>query len=84
MDVNYKAQKLLRLQFELDYNIINDIKICGDFFIHPEEKIVLIEEALIGVKTKDVRKVFDEVVQKENIQVIGFNGEDLQKAIDTL
>ncbi len=81
MDVNYKAQKLLRLKFELDYNIINDIKICGDFFIHPEEKIVLIEEALIGIKINEVKKIVDDIILRENIQIIGFTSNDLQNAL---
>lgn len=50
MRVDYKVRngKLLRLEFELDKDIIKKIKINGDFFIYPETAITEIENILVG------------------------------------
>ena len=38
--------KLLRIEADISENKIKDISITGDFFLHPEEKIFEIEDAL--------------------------------------
>jgi lipoate-protein ligase A len=55
-EADYKAPngKLVRLRAELDGNKVCSVKITGDFFLHPEEKIVGLEKALAG---KELEKV---------------------------
>jgi hypothetical protein len=48
----YKARKgLIRVKLELDsLGRISWIRITGDFFMYPEEALLSLEKALIGVK----------------------------------
>ncbi len=48
----YKSEKLIKIFLEYDErsNIINSIKITGDFFLYPEESLDGLEVNLIGTK----------------------------------
>ncbi len=81
MQIDYKAQKLLRLDVEIIDNIIKTIKITGDFFIHPEDKIEDIENLLKDLSVDQVASKLKEFIKKNNVQVIGFTPDDLQIAI---
>jgi len=53
----FKAPKgVIKVELELDGDIISRISISGDFFMYPEEAIEKLEQALVGVK-----------VEKENL-----------------
>jgi lipoate-protein ligase A len=60
---------------------IERVKITGDFFLHPEELITVIEESLAGAEiplSKDLLVERLEAVLKNNsATVIGFSPEDL-------
>lgn len=70
--------KLLRLKYNLDDDVIISIKISGDFFLHPEEKIELIENSIIGIKTSEIKSVLEKIIKENNIQIIGFTPEDVE------
>ncbi len=82
-NIDYKVEggKLLRLEIDIDNGVIIQIKITGDFFMHPEESIILIEEALKGINVENVAHVVRNVIISRDIKVIGFTAEDLEKAI---
>lgn len=61
--------------------IIQDIQILGDFFMHPEEKIKLIENKLIGKHKNEVLACIDKIIRSEKIQILGFDVVDLYKLI---
>ena len=84
--IDYKVEggKLLRLQVSLENEIIKDIKINGDFFVHPEDSIFKIESFLIGKKTKNIDKDLNSFLERENIKIIGFNAHDLKIAIEKI
>lgn len=47
----YKAPKgLIRVDAEVENNIILDVRITGDFFIVPEDALLLLENHLRGVE----------------------------------
>ena len=47
----YRAPKgLIRVEAEVENNTILDIKITGDFFMVPEEALLLLEKHLRGVE----------------------------------
>ncbi len=48
-----KFGKLVRIELDLDGKIIRYIKITGDFFLHPEEKIDVLESVMIGTSIND-------------------------------
>ena len=76
--------KLVRVKVTYD-DVITDVKITGDFFLHPEEKIEDIEKSLFGVKVNADEKVFveiiNDVVKENNIELIGVTPEAIAKVI---
>ena len=79
IEKNHKVAggKLLRCEMDISDGKISSIKITGDFFMHPEEKIVELEAALTGIKTeKDaIERVVDEFFKGE-VEVIGAEADD--------
>jgi len=82
-EIKYKVPngKLLRINLKKEKEKIKEIEIHGDFFIHPEEKISEIEDSLKEIKSKDVKKTLEKLIQSEDIDIIGFSPKDLEKAI---
>lgn len=85
-EIDYKVPngKLLRIQADLDDDIINYIKISGDFFIHPETEIIEIEKLLVGIKIKDIIEKMDNFIKEKKIILVGFNPVDLGYALDKM
>ncbi len=79
----YKAPngKLLRIQIDIDGDIIKNIKIAGDFFIHPEKAILDIERFLVGKKINDIETALREFLLNNNVMIIGFKPTDLFNAL---
>lgn len=77
--------KLFRLDVDIDNLKIDDIKITGDFFMHPETTIIMIEEVIKGTSIKfDKQRVVDMtniVLKLNNTQLLGFNANDLADAL---
>ena len=82
----YKTQKLIKIL--LDYNdqqdsteIINSIKITGDFFLYPEESLEYLEDQLKGTLLDKVK--LKEKIDKclKNSEAFGFDSESLVAAI---
>ena len=48
----FKAKKLIKISISYDdkKNVIDSIKITGDFFIHPEETLETLEANLVDTK----------------------------------
>ncbi len=74
--------KLLRVEYT------NTVKITGDFFLHPEEKIIDIETFLTqqyAIEATELIARLDSFVQTEHIQMIGITPEaivnNLKKAM---
>jgi lipoate-protein ligase A len=74
--------KLVRIEMDYDDKIVN-ISISGDFFMHPEDAIEKIEDALIGIELKE-ETIFDAVVKvaaEEKIDFFGVDAASLTRAI---
>lgn len=60
---------------------IEDIKITGDFFLHPEEAIIDIEGALLGAGAEEDAAALEERVRRalrsKRAELIGIQGEDI-------
>ncbi|MCB9359434.1 hypothetical protein H6503_05875 [Candidatus Woesearchaeota archaeon] len=82
-NIDYKVEggKLLRIELMHKNDHILTIKLCGDFFIHPEYAIEDIEKGLMGVPFDHVSQRLKDIIQTKNIQLIGFSPDDLQKAV---
>ena len=74
--------KLLKISIEVEGDKIKDIVIKGDFFMHPEEGIHLIEKALIGKKIGEpIIGVIDKVFTENDIEVYGVDSKSIFEAI---
>ncbi|MFP4423950.1 MAG: lipoate protein ligase C-terminal domain-containing protein [Candidatus Woesearchaeota archaeon] len=82
IDHKVPGGKLLRLEVELDKEIIGSIKLSGDFFVHPETAIAKIEGLLEGKRIDEVEDVLNNFIRKNNIELIGFDASDLAKALE--
>jgi lipoate-protein ligase A len=80
-----KNQKLvkIRLSIDRDSHTITNIRISGDFFIHPEECIEVLEKSLLGIPAEQtaVRETVTKVVNTEQAQLYGLTIDGLIKAI---
>ena len=74
--------KLVRIKVDYD-TIINSIQITGDFFLHPEDTIELLEKSVTGASaTSDVaffKNNFETVIKKSNATLIGVTTDDLAR-----
>ena len=75
--------KLLKIFLEKEADTIQDIKITGDFFLHPEEKISALEDAIRGLKLDEntLRQKLKATVQNEGIELFGVDVESIVTAI---
>jgi len=84
LSAEYKVEggKLLKCTLNVDSNVISSIKITGDFFMYPEEKIESLEQMLAGVKMDEesVREKMNDFF-KTDVQVVGADAEDFVKLI---
>lgn len=77
--------KLVRISLDYDTATLQNIKICGDFFIHPEETIEEMERALyhLPVEAAETRiqQLLDRAVHAKNAQLIGVDTQTVAKLI---
>ncbi len=77
--------KLLKIFLEYDEksNLIDDLKITGDFFAYPEESIEILEHKLKNIFLKReilIRKI-STIIKENHIEFIGLNVEGLADGI---
>ena len=74
--------KLLRLSLELSSGKISAIQIRGDFFMHPEEGVEKIEQALVGTAVdKEIVKAVDKAVAENSIEMFGLDSKAVFEAV---
>lgn len=75
--------KLVKISLEFENNKISSVKITGDFFLHPEDGLKMIEQNLIGsdLSEQEIISKINDVSQKNNLELFGFNSEGVAKAI---
>lgn len=81
----YKVEggKLIKIQLRERADRIQEIKIMGDFFLHPEELIEELEEGLVGkpLKERDLAEFIRSLMQKRGATLLGASPEDFAKCI---
>ena len=76
----YKAAKgVIKIDLSLAGEKISYIRITGDFFLHPEEKLWSLEESLRGRSINEI----DEIIRDffKDVESPGVTAEDFIKAI---
>jgi hypothetical protein len=76
-----KGCKLLRISAELENDALMSIQIRGDFFASPEEVFDQIEEALAGIRLRDLSRVFDSLIREKGVEICGINGPGLAEVL---
>jgi lipoate-protein ligase A len=74
--------KLIKVSASIRNGLIEEIKITGDFFLHPEESIEALEEKLKGVKIEDeslIRNIINEFFKSKIL--VGASPEDFFLAV---
>lgn len=83
--VTYKVVggKLLKINLQSENKTITKITLTGDFFLHPEESITILENQLMGtyIDENTILKRIEDIKEQNNITFFGFRAEDLTKAI---
>jgi len=81
----YKVEggKLVKAQVIIDGNRIRKVKVTGDFFLHPEELIEELEEALVGTSLNEssLTELIRSIIEKKNATLLGASPEDFAKCI---
>ncbi len=80
----HKASKgLIRVSVEVEDDIIKEIIISGDFFMHPEDKLWDLERSLVGVKVgrTTVLSVIQRFYKENGVSTPGVEPEDFTEAI---
>ena len=75
---------MLKITVEFD-DVIDDVKIMGDFFLHPEESIKDLEKNLFGIMSdadeKTITSILNDVIEEKNIQLIGVTAQSIAETI---
>ncbi len=75
-----KEGKVVKVEVDCD-EIINDIKITGDFFIHPEDILDEIEKSIIGLEiSASIETITSNIksrIADRDIQMIGISPESI-------
>ena len=75
--------KLIKVDIVTESGRINRIKITGDFFLHPEDTIDKIEDALKNQKIDEssLSSLIVKVLDKNQATMLGASAEDFAKCI---
>ena len=75
--------KLIKIQLELADDLIASIQIFGDFFLHPEDTLEIIEHALIGARLEEniFSDIIENVLEQSKATLIGASPQDIAHAI---
>ncbi len=74
--------KLLKVRVIEEGGVIKEVRISGDFFVHPEEALDEIEGCLRGVNLNVMREVLREFAKKRSVRTIGFELDDVAEIIE--
>ena len=81
----YKVEggKLVKVQLSKKGNAIGEIRITGDFFLHPEELIEELERKLEGrpFHEKDLAEHIKDIMEKNEASMLGASPEDFARCI---
>ncbi len=81
----YKVEggKLIKVQLTLEDKKIKKIKITGDFFLHPEEVIEDIEQALEGclLDEQKLSRLIENVLESKQAVSLGVSPRDFARCI---
>lgn len=77
------GEKLVHIDVEITGNLIASVHISGDFFIHPEEAIIDIEQHLLTLPPDQqfIEQKIAELVKNKNIEMVGISASTIAQGI---
>ncbi len=87
MEVEKKAEKkivggkLIKVKVTVDGDLIKRVRITGDFFMHPEEKIIELERSLRDVKLRELEQHVNRWFKNNDVILIGVSPQDFADVI---
>ena len=75
--------KLVRVDLDIKNSRISAIKISGDFFLHPEEDITIIEETILNMPLdeNELTRKINAILTERKIESVGVDAKAIAKAI---
>jgi lipoate-protein ligase A len=75
--------KMLAVEAELSGPTITNVRITGDFFLHPEEALIKVEGALCGISAESSEAEIAAIAEKslEGAQLIGASASDIARIL---
>ena len=75
--------KLVKVKLETSSGTIVEVKILGDFFLHPEETLHEIEDSLVGTTADEtsIEKTITQTLTEFDATLIGATAADIAKTI---
>ena len=75
--------KLVKVKLKAACGRIAEVRVLGDFFLHPEETLLDIEESLVGTPTEEtaITDMIDQTLTESNATLIGATAADIAKTI---
>lgn len=78
--VKAPGEKLLRVSLDLGGGVVRAARISGDFFIHPEEGVLLLEKALCGAPEWDELVLrLQSVIDAGGLELVGVSIESIAR-----
>ena len=82
-ELKVKGGKLIRIRLLTKNKRIEKVEITGDFFLHPEETIDILEMALRGqMLDADLGKSISNILKENGALLLGASPEDIAKCIE--
>lgn len=77
----------IKVDFNPEDGLIEDVQMQGDFFIHPEEFVEDIEQLLVNLDQKDgeeaIAAALSRLVEEEGAELVGVTPEYIAKTFKT-
>ncbi len=82
-EASLKKEKLLRVIFKAESDMIRDIILSGDFFAEPIDAVETVEKALMGCKIskKELASRLSEAFERYRLRFYGISKEDIVEAV---
>ena len=73
----------MRIKISVQKDTIETAQITGDFFLHPEDAIELLEKTVAGnpasISHIELKQKLDETITKNNLMLVGFSSDDIAR-----
>jgi lipoate-protein ligase A len=73
--------KLVEAKVKISEEKIREIRLSGDFYMHPEEEIEALEKVLLGIPVEKVSDTVSKFFKKKRITLVGVEPKDFVKVI---